>query len=128
MRRIVIFILLAMITLSCDVPQRITMVNKSDYDVIVEMGNLPRMSADNNSGTINVTLTQEEAEKYFIGGFIGWQTKKDVFSRYPVESVMMLNQNDTIVIKDSLNLESVVTKRVWGLRKSHLKIKIKNGS
>jgi hypothetical protein len=75
-----------------------------------------------------VTLPQEEPKKYFIGGFIGWQTKKEVLRKYPVESVMILNQNDTIAIDDSLGLESVITKRVWGLRKSHLKIKIKNGS
>lgn len=127
MKRIIYILLFGTLLFSCDVPGRLVIVNKSDFDVIVNLDSFPAGVASRPFDMSAIHITQENPKITLYYGFGGHNDQTLTELQESFKAVRYIDKGDTITIDDPEILGTMLPKRITGIYNAGLKMKIKNG-
>lgn len=121
MRNKIVLIFISILFVSCDIPGRITIKNKSNgkavyrYEIIQEPDSLKIQ-------TFELKSNSETNIMFGFGHF--WTNERITQYLLPINEIEIISSSDTIVLTDKNEMFDFFKKRRRGLFKSTIKIKI----
>ena len=106
-------------------PGRLVIVNKSDYDVIVNLDSFPTGALHQSFDMSAIHLTKENPKITFIYGFGGHPPQRLAQLNESFKEVKYIDKGDTTIINDPETLQAMLPKRITGLFNTGLKMKIR---